>query len=89
MIIRSRAAGRRAAAAGFTLIEMLAVIMILGLMAGMVVKLFGGPLPPIIDGLVGQVAGTAAPLALISLEICAGGRWGQRVRRMRPVRSGL
>jgi predicted permease len=41
--------------------------LVIGLMAGMVVKLFGGPLPPMIDGLVGQVAGTAAPLALISL----------------------
>lgn len=41
--------------------------LVIGLMAGMVVMLFGGPLPPMIDGLVGQVAGTAAPLALISL----------------------
>jgi predicted permease len=41
--------------------------LVIGLIAGMVVQLIGGPLPPMIDGLVGQVAGTAAPLALISL----------------------
>jgi predicted permease len=41
--------------------------LVIGLVAGMVVQLLGGPLPLMIDGLVGQVAGTAAPLALISL----------------------
>ena len=41
--------------------------LVIGLIAGMVVQFVGGPLPPMIDGLVGQVAGTAAPLALISL----------------------
>lgn len=41
--------------------------LVIGLIAGMVVQLFGGPLPKMIDGLVGQVASTAAPLALISL----------------------
>jgi malonate transporter and related proteins len=41
--------------------------LVIGLIAGMVVQLVGGPLPPMMDGLVGQIAGTAAPLALISL----------------------
>jgi hypothetical protein len=41
--------------------------LVIGLIAGMVVQLVGGPLPKMMDGLVGQIAGTAAPLALISL----------------------
>ncbi|MDH4440456.1 MAG: AEC family transporter [Rhizobium sp.] len=41
--------------------------LVIGLAGGMLVQLFGGPLPPMLDGLVGQVASTAAPLALISL----------------------
>jgi malonate transporter and related proteins len=41
--------------------------LVVGLIAGMLVQLIGGPLPKMFDGLVGQVAGMAAPAALISL----------------------
>lgn len=41
--------------------------LIIGLSAGLVLQMLGIALPPMLDGLVGQVAGMAAPAALISL----------------------
>lgn len=41
--------------------------LIIGLAGGILLQLLGTPVPPLIDGIVAQVAGMAAPAALISL----------------------
>ena len=43
------------------------IVLIIGLMAGLVLQIIGLKMPQMLDGIVGQVAGMAAPAALISL----------------------